>query len=294
MRSRSLPRLLLLVGLGACGPQSTPANQPASPDEAPVERPTDLTASELRSYDAYLLRFPSPCGGDDTIATCLESGDRCKRCGPAAEFVARSIRSGFTAPEVEARYLVRFDPSRVRTIDVKGAPVMGPENATVTIVEFADFECPFCAASVPFIDSLVESYAPHVRVAFRHFPIQYHPHAELAARAAAAAQKQGKFWELHHLMFANRDRLEREEIETYARSLNLDMKRFLRDWDAESTAAFVKSDYEQGEQLDVRGTPTFFINGREFNLKLFDFGGEDLLAWIELEIELATGKPYER
>jgi protein-disulfide isomerase len=144
------------------------------------------------------------------------------------------------------------------------------------------------------LDSLVETYAPHVRVVFKDFPIKYHPHAQSTSQAGVAAQEQGKFWELHHMMFANRDRLDRPDVERYARSLNLDMTRFLEDWDSASTAARVKASYDQGVNLGVKGTPSFFINGRAFEIDLFDFGGEDLLSWIELEIELATGRPYKR
>ena len=295
MRSWLFVSLSLVVAATACGPQppavtAESGGTSASPAD---DRPTDLTASELRSYDGYLQRFPSPCG-DGTIAICLDSARACRACPAAAKFVAKSVRSGFVSAEVEERYLARFDPTRVRAIDIKGSPVMGSADASVTIVEFADFQCPYCAATVPLIDDIVKSYAPHVRVVFKDFPIKYHTFAHSTAQAGVAAQNQGKFWELHHMMFGNRERLDRPDIEGYARSLNLDMKRFVKDWDAKETAARVNADYQQGESLNVRGTPAFFINGREFDFELFDFGGEDLLSWIELEIELTTGKPYKR
>ncbi len=292
MRSRWL--LCLLAATACGGPPSPTTPGGSAPGSPPAERPADLTGGELRTYDAYLERFPSPCGSEQSLAVCLEKPGLCSSCAPAARFVARSIRAGYVAQEVEARYLGRFDPSFVQVVDIQGAPSFGPANAAVTIVEFADFQCPFCAVSVPVLDALVESYAPHVRVVFRDFPIKYHPHAHSTAQAGVAAHNQGKFWELHHLMFANREQLDRPDVERYARSLNLDMRRFLEDWDSEETAARVKASYDQGVRLQVRGTPAFFINGRSFDLDLFDFGGEDLLSWIELEIELATGKPYKR
>lgn len=287
-----LPLLAACALWLACAPATPPTSGGTGP--SPESRPNDLTASEMRSYEGYLHRFPSPCGGDDTIAICLENQGSCNACSAAASFVARSVRSGFVAAEVEERYRARFDPTRVVTINTREAPSLGPKGAAVTIVEFADFQCPFCAAAVPIVDDLVKKYAPNVRVVFMHFPIKYHPFAEMSAHAAMAAHRQGKFWELHHLMFANRDRLDRPDIEKYARSLNLDMAAFLRDWDSEQTAAAVRADYEQGNQADVRGTPAFFINGRPFDFDLFDFGGEDLLSWIELEIKLAQGKASGR
>lgn len=95
-------------------------------------------------------------------------------------------------------------------------------------------------------------------------------------------------------MFANREQLDPPDIERYARSLNLDMQRFVSDWESAATTQRVDADYQEGIRLNVRGTPSFFINGRSFDIELFDFGGEDLLAWIELEIELTTGKPYQK
>lgn len=293
MRSRFLSCLMLLAC--ACGASPSPSTPHSSePPQPSYARPTDLTGAEQRSYDGYLNRFPSPCGGDGTIATCLENSRSCRACPAAATFVAKSIRAGFVAAEVEARYLARFDPGAVHVIDIQGAPVKGPADAAVTIIEFADFQCPFCSVAVQMLDSLVESYAPHVRVVFKDFPIKYHPHAQSTSQAGVAAHNQGKFWELHHMMFANRDRLDRPDVERYARSLNLDMKRFMEDWNDERTVARVQDSYEQGVQLGVKGTPSFYINGRAFEIDLFDFGGEDLLSWIELEIELATGKPYKR
>ncbi len=282
--------------LAACGNQPPPAAPAVQDDDPPpaVERPTNLTGSELRSYDAYLGRFPSPCGGDDTLEACLDTPGSCRLCPHGARFVARSIRMGFPAAQVEARYLARFARDRVHAINTEGAASMGPDDAAVTIVEFADFQCPFCSVSAPLLDSLVENYAPHLRTVYKHFPIKYHPHAQSTAEASVAAQNQGKFWELHHMMFVNRDHLERDDVESYARSLNLDMDRFLRDWDSEETVAIVNADYEEGVALNVRGTPTFYINGREFDFDLFDFGGEDLLAWIELEIEITTGESAGR
>ncbi len=289
MRSIVLMISLVLAALG-CGSNK----QPQSPAVNETQRPADLTTSEVRSYHGYLERFTSPCGGNDTIATCLQNPGPCKACALAAKFVAHSIRAGFVAAEIEARYLARFDQSRVQAIDLRHTPILGPEDAAVTIVEFADFQCPYCGASVPLLDGLVENYAPHVRVAFKHFPIKHHPFAESSARAAVAAQKQDKFWELHHIMFGNADRLDRTDIETYARSLNLDMDRFSADWDSPQIAALVKADYNQGDDLGVRATPWIFINGRHFDFDLFHFGGEDLLSWIELEIHSTTGKPYNK
>jgi protein-disulfide isomerase len=257
-------------------------------------RPADLTARELRDYQEQLAQLPSPCDKRTLLEACVESPGACKVCSAAARFVAHSIRSGFVPGEVEARYLARFDPDLVQVIDVEGAPSMGPSNAAVTVVEFADFQCPYCSALVPVLDGFVETYAPHVRVVFLDFPLIHHPQARHAAWAGLAAHQQGKFWELHHMMFAHADRLEKVDIDRYARTLNLDMGRFREDWDASATKIRVQANYDLGVRLGIRGVPALFVNGRVFEAGLFDLGSDDLEQWIELEIEVATGEPFKR
>ena len=290
----TLTAIVTLLWIG-CQPTSPASSASSGPNGASGSvqslRPADLTPREARDWEAYLNRFPSPCADPAvTLAQCIEQPAGCRACPAAARFVADSIRAGHVTAQVEARYTARFDPAQVHVIDIVNAPSKGPKDAPVTIVEFADFECPFCASVVPVVDGLVETYKPNVRVVFKDFPIQYHEHAQLASRAAAAAHNQGKFWELHHLMFANRTQLAAEDIDRYARSINLDMPRFLRDRESEPIAKRVKASYDEGGRLNVHGTPSFFINGRQFDFDQFDFGGEDLLDWIELEIELVTGK----
>ncbi len=258
-------------------------------------RTDDLTSTERNDLDRDLHTFPSPCADVDVpVAQCLEEKRACKACEPAAEFVAEAIRSGRSAAQVQSVYMARFDPSIIKKIDITGAPTMGPANAPVTIVEFADFQCPTCAMSVDILDRVVKGYAPYVRLVYKNYPLQYHTQADLAARAAVAAMRQGKFWEMHHLMFRNRTALQAEDIDRYAASLGLDMKRFKADLDSPEVRKIVQRDRDQGDALQLRGTPSVFINGREFNFEQFDFGGDDLLNWIELDIELATGHKVAR
>lgn len=267
----------------------TPANSSGSSDHATYQRPTDLTGWELQRYDEFLARFDSPCGGGETIATCLEKPGTCRACVAAASFVASSIRAGFVPSQIEARYSARFDPKLVQPIDLQGSPARGPDDAPVTIVVFADFQCPACAAVVEPLHQVFETYTPNVRLVFKDYPIKYHQQAEGAAWAGVAAHKQGKFWALHDLMFANSEKLQPHDIEKYARSLNLDMAKFIKDRDSAETKATVLANYQQGSRLGIKGTPALFINGRSFDIDLFAFSGEDLVTWIETEIELNKG-----
>ena len=294
MRCRWLPILLGWFALSSCGGPSVPATAEGPSVPAKAERPNDLTGSELRDYDGHLANLPSPCGKEMSLGACVENPGTCGVCLSAARFVAGSIRAGFVTQEVEARYLARFDPDLVQKIDVGQAPTLGPANAVVTLVEFADYQCPFCAATVPLVDELVKLFDPHVRVVFFDFPLVHHPNARQAARAGVAAHRQGKFWDLHHIMFSRAERLEKADIEQYARGLNLNMQQFREDWDSEATRVRVQASYDLGLKLGVHGVPALFINGRAFDTGLFDLDGDDLSSWIETEIEIATGKPFER
>ena len=147
-------------------------------------------------------------------------------------------------------------------IAAKGAPGFGPENAKVTIVEFSDFQCPYCARAADVVHKIRERYADKVRFVFRQFPLPMHPDAHLAAEASLAAQRQGKFWEFHDLLFANQSALSRASLEDYARQLKLNLTDLQRALDASTEKAAVDADVGLGEGVQVNGTPTVFINGK--------------------------------
>lgn len=287
--------LVSVLVAGAVSASCGGATQAAGTSWLAGVRTDDLTSTERNELDRHLHALPSPCASVDApVAQCLQSKLPCNACQPAAEFVANAIRSGRSADQVQAAYLARFDPALVRRIDIAGAPTMGPANAPVTIVEFADFQCPSCAMSVEILDRIVKDYAPNVRLVFKHYPLQYHTAADYAARASVAAMRQNKFWEMHHALFRNRTALQPEEIDRYAQELGLDLARFRQDIASPAVKQYVDRDRAQGDELKLHGTPSVFINGREFSFELFDFGGDDLLDWIELDIQLATGHTVAR
>ncbi len=147
-----------------------------------------------------------------------------------------------------------------RAVDPEADNVRGRVDAPLSLVEYGDFECPFCARTTGVTDELRERFGDDLRYVFRHLPlVDVHPHAELAARAAVAAQAQGRFWQMHDLLFAHQDQLEFEDIVGYAAEAGLDVEAFLRDLDAEDTAARVRADVASAEASGARGTPTFFI-----------------------------------
>jgi predicted DsbA family dithiol-disulfide isomerase len=143
-----------------------------------------------------------------------------------------------------------------------GSPSRGPAGAPVVLIEFSDFECPFCSRVVPAIQQVEKTYGEQVRVVFRQFPLNIHPNAQKAAEAALCADEQGKFWELHDAMFASQRELGVEQLKTKATGLGLDATRFNDCLDSGKLAARVASDLADGQKAGVTGTPAMFVNGR--------------------------------
>ncbi|WP_426751600.1 DsbA family protein [Myxococcus sp. Y35] len=155
--------------------------------------------------------------------------------------------------------------AKVQKVDIPAdSPSFGPATAKVTIVEWSDFECPFCSRVGPTLAKIKETYAKDVRVVFRHQPLPFHPNAKLAAEASHAAHEQGKFWEYHDKLFANQKALDRASLEKYAQELGLNVAKFKAALDQGKFKAKVEADSAAGNALGANGTPTFFINGREF------------------------------
>lgn len=142
------------------------------------------------------------------------------------------------------------------------APIKGAKEPLVTIVEYSDFECPFCGGFAATLDELVAAYPEDVRVVFQQFPLGMHPGAEPAARAALAAQAQGRFWAMHDRLFAERHANGSERLVEIARELGLDPVAFEAALQADATAQRVKDEQAKGREIGVRSTPNFFINGR--------------------------------
>ncbi len=295
MKARQVAFVLAALLATAGLPAGCSAANSSSPSWLAGVKTQDLTSRERQDLERYLNDFPSPCMQvKEPVASCLQQNTACKACVPAAAFVASALRSGRSPEQIASAYRVRFDPAVVHTIDLGDAPSKGPANAPITIVEFADFQCPTCSLAVGVMDRLVEGYAPNVRVVFKNYPLPFHKQADLAARASVAAGKQNKFWEMHHLMFQNHSALQPEDLDRYAKTLGLDLERFHQDLASPEVKQSVERDHAQGDALKLKGTPSVYINGREFDFELFDFGGEDILTWIELDIEMATGRKPTR
>lgn len=147
-------------------------------------------------------------------------------------------------------------------IDTVGAPFVGPANAPVEIVIFSDFECPYCGQVGPLLEQVLHQNQKNVKLVFKHFPLGFHKSARPAALAAIAAQKQGKFWEMHDRLFLNQKNLTPEKFRALAQELKLNSAQFNKDQINPETAQQLEKDINDGRRAGVRGTPTLFINGR--------------------------------
>ena len=171
-------------------------------------------------------------------------------------------------------------------IDTTNAPSKGPADATVTIVEFSDFECPFSAQSARAMRRLLEIYPTQVRWVSKQYPLKFHKQAPLAHEAALAAGEQGKFFEMYQLIYANQNRLTRDDLVEHARELGLDVARFSKALDERNLRSQVVRDVLEGRRLGVFATPTLFVNGhRVMGAKVLP----ELRAIVEHELRVAAG-----
>jgi protein-disulfide isomerase len=144
--------------------------------------------------------------------------------------------------------------------------IAGPDDAPVTLVEYGDYECPYCGMAHPVVKRAQRDLGKQLRFVFRNFPLaEAHPHAQIAAQAAEAAGAQGRFWEMHDMIFEHQDALEVEDLLGYATSLGLDAEQIARDLEAGTYVKRVRDDFRSGVKSGVNGTPTFFVNGARYD-----------------------------
>ncbi len=271
---------VVFVLLAACGGS---AKDPSTATEQDLELPgvdtSQFTPRERHEFSQFVRQLPAPCKDVAVpVAQCLLERRACAVCLPAAQAIAKAVREGMSGSQVEDLYKERFDESTSRNIPLAGSPWRGPEDARVVVVEFADFECPFCQKIAPELEAVWEKRRDKVRFVYKYMPLPMHPHGEIAARAAIAAQMQGKFWEMEKLLFANGQHLEPPDLEKYASSIGLDLQKFRADMQSPEAKARIDADRKLGDDLHIKGTPTIFIDGREYDSKV------DIAEWLDQEI----------
>ena len=156
---------------------------------------------------------------------------------------------------------LKMDLPQPRVEVAATGPARGPKDAKITIVEFSDFECPYCGAAHDTVEKVMGEYAGKVRLVYRQFPLSFHPHAAKAAEASLCAADQGTFWEYHDVLFKNQKKLEPMELKAHASEVGIDPQKFGQCLDSGDKKKAVDADQQAGLQAGVGGTPAFFING---------------------------------
>jgi protein-disulfide isomerase len=233
-----------------------------------------MSPAQTRALLRLLRNHDCACGCGMKVAECRVKDPNCSWSKGLAEAMADAIRAGKDENEAIAaanasKWAKGPEPPKLLedpvTIPTAGSPVRGPANAVLTLVEFSDFQCPYCLLAVAKLNAVLEAYPGKIKLIFKQFPLDMHSQAALAAAAAIAAHRQGKFWPMHDGLFAHRRELSRPMILAVARAAGLDMQRFQADLDSADTRKTVARDMEDGNRAGVEGTPSVFINGRKYN-----------------------------
>jgi protein-disulfide isomerase len=217
-----------------------------------------------------------PMVSDAEIATWYEA-NKARVQGAPLDQVRQPIRSYLTQQrmqEVREQYLdtlkqktavhVMLEPPR-QNVAAANSPSKGSAAAPIEMIEFSDFQCPFCQRANPTVEQVLKTYGDRIRFVYRHYPLPNHPNARPAAEAAACAADQGKFWPYHDRLFANSSKLSEADLKQHAAELGLNSGQFNRCFDSHKFQAQVDADIKAGSEAGVNGTPAFFINGRSIS-----------------------------
>ncbi len=232
---------------------------------------SELTPVQKKAVLKILREEDCSCQCGMKTAECIMKDSNCSYSRAIAKIAIQGVKDGKSLMEISK--MMDASPKAHRpklleapvTIAVDGSPVRGPADARITLVEFSDFECPYCSAAVKQVDIVMAAYPKDVKLIYKQFPLSMHPHAELAAEASLAAREQGKFWEMYDVLFKNFRQLSRNSILAMAKEIGLDMDKFQSDLDSGKYKAVVNKDLADGEAAGVYGTPAFYINGKQYN-----------------------------
>jgi protein-disulfide isomerase len=299
--SRLLPALLLTAGACAKKSAELPSAQAADSVATPAKGEgqagggagnnddktpppgvdlTQLDEFERKVFFRVINKESSVCGKAHSLLYSAKNDPSCRRSLYAVKYVARLVDKAFTDSEITEAVERRYRTPAAK-IDLSDAPVKGNPNAPVTLVEFADYECPHCKRVQPVLRQVLEEFGDDVKVAFKNYPLPSHPNARSAAEAAVAAQLQGKFWQYSDKIWANADSLTPAALETFAKDVGLDVGKWRKDFDSEAVKARVQRDRSEGGGLRINMTPTIFLNGKLYS---DEKDVESLRDWINEEL----------
>ncbi len=234
-----------------------------------------LTPAQKETALKILRNESCTCGCQMKLAQCRMVDPPCSDSKALASIVVEGVRSRRSVDQIHEALVtspiakLRASQNRILgdpvVLDTSNAPVRGPADAKITLVEFSDFECPYCAKAFGQINAIMTAYPNQVKLIFKQFPLDMHPHAQMAAEAALAANDQGEFWPMHDQLFEHARQLSREAIFAMAKNLGLDMTRFTRDLETGRFRKTIEADIAEGEKNGVFGTPFLFIDGKPYH-----------------------------
>ncbi len=225
------------------------------------------------------------CGRPSTLLGSLKKGDACKHTRRLVGYAATQAADGASSSEIInslSKYNAGFNKPRTQ-FSLDERQCLGPKNAPVTVVEYSDFECPYCAAARPILEEFTKKRSD-VRLCWQPFPLQQHPHAFEAGAAALFARDNGKFWQVHDALFDNQLSMSEETIKTILTKAGLDVKAYARAMEAKKYEKELEASKELGKKAGVDSTPSIYINGRKYTLGLsadaMNLAVDDELEWL--------------
>jgi len=276
LRLRALSLLLLLLAWG-----------PAAAQEFLIGvDPKGLDADEQKFVVELMKEGVCPCDAKASMHDCIQ-GKRCDKALDLARYATDKFREGMGEDQVREAVVQKYFDDNISFdwFDLKDSPRKGASKGRITVVEFADFECPHCALLGKLMPDLVKAYPNEITVYFKHFPLPSHTYSEQAARAAFAAGKQNKFWQMHDLIFANQMDLSATKFDDFAGELGLNPARFKADMESAEAHKLVERDRGEGQRAQLTGTPTVYMNGKLYY-------GEKTLEAMKAHVEkLLKSKP---
>jgi protein-disulfide isomerase len=242
-----------------------------SATELPGVNFTGLSAAKKTEVLQVLREFGCPCGCPMQLAQCRVEDPACSQSTTLAAIAVDAAKAGKDIRKaLAASPLVKSAGDRNRMlldpieISIAGSPAKGPANAKITIVEFSDFQCPYCIKAIGHLDAALKAFPKDVRLVYKHFPLDSHGQARMAAQASLAAEQQGKFWPMHDRLYAQSRQISRMNVLTWAKELGMDMPKFVAALDSPAVKSQVDRDVQEGDRIGVQGTPTVFLNGKKY------------------------------
>ncbi|MDQ3334058.1 MAG: thioredoxin domain-containing protein [Myxococcota bacterium] len=237
-----------------------------------------LESEKQKTFYKLVNSLKSPCGKTHSLRTSFSSDTSCKRAPFAVRYIVSLLDDEASEDQVREEFTHKYENTKTVKLDVSKAPRVGAEDAPIKLVEFFDYACPHCAQFKPMLDQVAQEQGSKISEHFMMYPLGKWPDSKSAAQAALAANKQGKFKEMHTLLFAKSPQHNKEAVMGYAKELGLDLAKFEADYG--TAGAQVENDRAQGEAAGVESTPSLYFNDRKYSGPL---NPKYIGMWIEEE-----------